>query len=150
MDAMAQQMAMEYAAFRNGYFPNNNMQMPGMPPTAPCQQMHQYYPGIQEPAGYLTQAPEEPPFRPAVLVDKEHLMNGAKGFVLASILYLTLKYKGAVLWVVIAVTVMFSIYKAVEYREEVIKWKEEDTLRRTGRFVPPAPKQQLYMIQQPF
>jgi len=148
MDAMAQQMAMEYAAFRNGYFPNN-MQMPGMPPAAPCQQMQPYYPG-QEPAGYLTQVPEEQPFRPAIVVDKEHLLNAGKGFVLATILYLTLKYKGAVLWIVIATTVMFSIYKAVEYREEVIKWKEEDTLRRTGRFVPPPPKQQLYMIQQPF
>jgi len=82
MDAMAQQMVMEYAAFRNGYFPNN-MQMPRMPPAAPCQQMQPYYPG-QEPAGYLTQVPEEQPFRPAIMVDKEHLLNGAKGFVLAT------------------------------------------------------------------
>jgi hypothetical protein len=153
MDAMAQQMAMEYAAYKNGYFPNSGMQMqmPGMmPSTVPGQQMQQYFPGMQEPTGYLTQAPPELPFRPAVIVDKEHLLNGGKGFAIATILYLTLRFKGLVLWAVIAITVLFCVYKAVEYREELIKWKQEDQLRVNGRLLPEAQKQPLYVIQHPF
>ena len=150
MDTIAQQMAMEYAAFRNGYFPQGNMQMPGMPPSIPGQQMQQYYPGMQEPAGYLTQAPEEPPFRPAIMLDKEFLLIGMIGFTIATVLYLCLKLKGLFLWGVIAITVIFGLCKAVEYREQVIKFKQEEQLRTNGRLLPAPQKQQLYVIQHPF
>ena len=146
---MAQQLAMEYAAFKNGYLPQTNLQMPGMPSAVGGQQMQQYYPGMQEPAGYLTQAPEELPFRPAIIVDKEFLLIGMVGFTIATVLYLCLKLKGLFLWGVIAITVIFCLYKALGYREEVITWKQEDALRKNGRLLPAPLKQQLYVIQHP-
>ena len=149
MDSLAQQMAYEYAAFRNGYFPGNGMQMAGVNPTAPGQQV-QYYPGMQEPAGLLTPAPEETPWRPMINIDKEHLLNGMKGFAIATIAYLTLKYQGLLLWVVIALTTAFVLYKAMGYKEDVTKFKQSEYFRLNGRLLPEQRPLQHYVIQQPF
>jgi hypothetical protein len=151
MDSLAQQMAYEYAAFRNGYFPSNGIQMPmmGVNPTAPGQQM-QYYPGMQEPAGLLTPAPEDAPWRPAINIDKEHLLNGMKGFGIATIAYLTLRYQGLLLWIVIAIATVLVLYKAVGYKEDVTKFKQSENFRLNGRLLPEARPLQHYVIQQPF
>jgi hypothetical protein len=85
-----------------------------------------------------------------ITIDKEHLLNGMKGFGIATIAYLTLKYQGVLMWIVLTLTTGVVLYKAMGYKEDVTKFKQSEQFRLNGRLLPEPKPLQHYVIQQPF
>lgn len=121
----------------------------GNPPAAPGPMgPSPLIPHLVQPNGILAPAPEDPPFRPAVIVDQEHLMHRGEGFGLAVVVVVALVFRGWVLISAIVGIVIFAVWKYVEFNVAVAKFYETEKFRTQGRLLPAAQPQQHYVIQQ--
>jgi hypothetical protein len=143
MDPMAQ-LGLDFMMFNNIY--GNYAQPGGLQPAFPGQ----LQPGLQgqmAQAGYLVPAPEDPPLRPAIILDTETLIHRMEGLFGAGFLILALIMRGIVLQTFLAVFGLFALYKYITGRAEVAAFNQQEQFRMTGRLLPAPMPPQHYVVQ---
>jgi len=141
-DPMAQ-LNIDYQLFLREYAGGVPLATPGPPLTNPVQPL---VPTLVQPTGYLAPAPEEPPYRPAVILDQEHLMHRGEGVAITIICVIALIVRGWVLISTIVGLVVYAIWKYIQFRENVVKYYETEKLRLQGRVLPAPQPQPHYVI----
>lgn len=126
----------------------NNMYQPR--PLPPLLNEPAYLPPVQvAPVGYFQQAPQDPPVRPAFLLDQEHLTFRIEGFLVGVILIFGLLFYGKIFLIVGLIAGLGLVYWYCDWRGDVARFRVEES-RRGGRLLPAPPQQQQYIIQPQF
>jgi hypothetical protein len=143
MDPMAQ-IGLDFMMFNNMY--GNPAQPGGLQPAFPGQ----FQPGFQgqiAQAGYLVPAPEDPPLRPAIILDTETMIHRMEGLFGAVFLILALIMRGIVLQTFLAAVGLFALYKYISGRAEVAAFNQQEQFRMSGRLLPAPMPSQHYIVQ---
>jgi hypothetical protein len=142
MDPIAQVGAdlMLFNAMYGNYGPPGALGAPFQPQLQPGQvPLHQ--------AGYLVPAPEDPPLRPSVVLDTEHLLHRMEGLFAALFLILALVMRGVVLQMFWATLGVMAFYKYTTGRAEVARFYQEEQFRASGRLFPAPMPMHHYVVQ---
>jgi hypothetical protein len=111
---------------------------------------HPYHfaPPIQ-PAGILLPAPQDPPFPPAVFINKQQLGDWIKGALVTFFVIVVLCMSGPLLIIVLLVLGAGLVYKLLDWNTQVAIHQQNERWRNEGRLLPVQPTPQHY-IMHPF
>ena len=148
IDPLAQ-FNMDYQLFLRDYGGEANPIPAGAPVGEPPVGQVIHLPALLQPAGVMVPAPPDPPLRPAVIVDQEHLMHRGEGVAIALVVVTALILRGWILISVILGLIVVAMWKYIHFRVNVARFYETERLRAEGRILPAAPVQQHYVINGP-
>jgi hypothetical protein len=108
--------------------------------------------GLMGPGGMpqgpiLVPAPEDPPFREAFIIDREHSMHRFEGFLMALYALTLVIWRWGIWWLINLC--LWSVYWFKIYlysKEKVTVWNKKADLRARGRLIEP-PADVLYKVQ---
>lgn len=99
------------------------------------------------PVGYLQQTPPDPPLRPAITFDQEHLTFRIEGFFIGAILVFSLFFRWELLLGFGVMGGLAVMYLYFDWRGNVARFRQQEELRMNGRLMPPQGQQQHYFSQ---
>jgi hypothetical protein len=97
------------------------------------------------PVGYLQQAPPDPPLRPVVALDQEHLTIRLEGFLMGAILIFGLFFRRELLLGFGVVAAILAVYFYFDWSGNVARFQQAEELRMNERLLPPQAPQQHYV-----
>jgi hypothetical protein len=103
-------------------------------------------PNTQAPV--LVPAPEDPPFREAFVLDREHNMHRLEGIAIATLVLFVLIAGGTLLG---AAVLVFFVWLARVYlvsRQRLDEWNLRERLRAQGRLIEPPQGEPRYTVRQ--
>ena len=132
MGALGYDYQMFRHSFNAGYLPS--YQYPMQP----------YVPA--HPEAVIMQAPEDPPWPPAVIFTHEYLMNFFEGLAVAVLLLLFIISRGQFRLIVVLVAIGVAAFKYMEWKETVAQFKAKEKEWQESRMWP-LQNQPRYIIQ---
>jgi len=99
------------------------------------------------PLGYLQQTPPDPPVRPALTFDQEHLTFRLEGIFIGALLVFGLFFRWELLFGFGVMGALAAVYLYFDWSGNVARFRQQEELRVNGILMPPQVQQQHYFNQ---